>query len=335
MDWTPAILHRPRGSRVQCLLCPMRCLLADGETGPCRVRRRSGEILETATFATSVRHLDAVERKPLYHFRPGTHTLTLAAPGCTFRCDYCVNHRMSQYGREEDLPWTATPADPREIVAAAAAEGASVALSYTEPSLAVELTLALADEGGRAGVPVVWKSNGFLTPEAVRLVAPRLAAVNIDVKAVEERAHHRLTGAPLAPVLRTLRAFAAAGVWVEVSTPLIPGVMSEPGQLAALAGLLAEIDPGMPWHLLRFTPDFRMREEAPTTPAALAEAVAIGRAAGLRHVYVERALGPGGRETRCPACDAVVVRRGIWSLESLALYDGRCEYCGHPIPGRW
>jgi pyruvate formate lyase activating enzyme len=276
-----------------------------------------------------------VERKPLYHFRPGTRILTLATPGCTFRCTYCINHRMSQYGREDNVLWTAGPVDPGEIVAMAEAEGACVGLSYTEPSLAIELTKALAGHGKAAGVPIVWKTNGFLTVEATDAVIPELAAVNIDLKAADEDAHRQLTGAPLAPVLATLRAFADNGIWVEVCTPVIPGVNAEPRQLIWMAEQLAAISPDIPWHLLRWTPGFKLSDGDPTSPAALSEAVAIGRRAGLNYVYVERALGAEGRATRCPSCDRILVRRAIWALDCIDLYDGCCSGCGYRVAGRW
>ncbi|MFD1930521.1 radical SAM protein [Nonomuraea mangrovi] len=335
MQWTPAILHSPAGERVRCDLCPHRCALVPGQLGACKVRRGAEGGLETATFATSVAHTDAVERKPFFHYRPGTPALTLAAPGCSFRCDYCVNHLLSQYGREPDLPWEATPVDVDDVVARAAAVGGCVALSYSEPSLAVELTLALAERGREQEVEVVWKSNGFLTAEAIEVVAPALAAVNIDLKGMDDARHRRLTGAPVAPVLAAIRAFHEAGVWVEVSTPLVPGVSSSEEDLREIAAAIAGIDPGIPWHLLRFTPAFRMGDTDPTGPEALAAAVAIGRAAGLRHVYVERALGPQGRATRCPGCGDIVIERGIWSLEASRLVAGGCPACGTNIGGRW
>jgi pyruvate formate lyase activating enzyme len=335
MLWTPAVLYRPSDDRVQCLVCPIGCRLLDGQTGSCHVRRRTGDSMQTATFASSVRHFDAVERKPLYHFFPGRPVLTLAAPGCTFRCSYCINHRMSQFGREDDVRWTADPVDPAEIVAAAAAAGACVGLSYTEPSLAIELTTALALHGSSAGVPVVWKTNGFMTEEAVAAALPSLSAVNIDIKAADEKAHRRLTGSPLGPVLETLRAFADYGIWVEVSTPVIPGVNAEQEQLQWIAERLAEISVDIPWHLLRWTPGFRLNDGDPTSPAALAEAVAIGRRAGLRYVYVERALGAMGRATCCPACGQVVVHRDVWALGSIDLYNGCCPGCGSRVAGCW
>lgn len=333
--WAPALLFDRAGTTIHCTLCPHRCALADGQTGLCRVRRRNGDRLETATFGIAVNHVDPIERKPFYHLRPGTPTVTLAAPGCTFRCSYCVNFRLSQYGRPAGLPWSGRPVDVDAVARQAAELGAVVALSYTEPALAIELTLGLAAAGRPLGVDVVWKTNGFLTPEAVTTVAPALAAVNVDMKAADEDRHRRLTGAALAPILDTLTELRARGVWVEICTPLIPGVSEEPSDLARIAATLAGIDPAMPWHLLRFTPTFRMTAHRPTAPQRLAEGVEIGRAAGLRHVYVERALGATGRTTFCPGCGSAVVTRGVWSTEDNRLRHGACPACGTPVDGRW
>jgi pyruvate formate lyase activating enzyme len=334
MEWVTATLYEPTGDRLACTLCPIRCRLADGQVGACHVRRRTGDRLETRTFASTVQHYDAVERKPLYHFRPGSTVLTLAAPGCTFRCTYCVNHRISQYGRDHEV-WQADPVDPAEVVELAASRGASIGLSYSEPSLAIELTLALAAHGASRGVGVIWKTNGFLTDEALALAAPALAAVNIDIKAADEKRHHELTGAPLAPVLASLRALHARGVWVEVSTPLIPGVSASPSDLARIAAVIASVDPGIPWHLLRYTPAYRRAADLPTLPDALAAGVRIGHEAGLRHIYVERALGPSGRATRCPGCGDTVITRELWALGEVRLRDGACPRCGKLLEGRW
>jgi pyruvate formate lyase activating enzyme len=277
--------------------------------------------------------LDAIERKPLYHVRPGLQVLTVGSPGCTFHCDYCINYRLSQYGRVSSAPWTGAPAEPAVLVRRAA--GAAIGLSYSEPGLAPELTLALAEHAIPAGVPVIWKSNGFLTRQAIDLVSPVLTAVNIDLKAATDAGHRGLTGAPLRPVLEAIERFRAAGVWVEVSTPLIPGISAEPAMLSAIARTLAAISPDLPWHLLRFTPDFRMKDHMPTSPEALRTAREAGLVAGLRFVYVERALGPEGRLTSCPDCRHVLVERGIWKVLANAISAGRCPGCAREVPGRW
>ena len=334
--WTAAIMQAPAGhGKIQCGLCPYRCQLAEGQVGICRVRRNQGGILQTATFAVAVAHLDAIERKPFYHVLPGLRVLTVAGPGCTFRCNYCINYRLSQYGRDQAAPWTGEPADPAALIRQARAAGAAVGLSYAEPGLAPELTLALAEHAVPGGVPVLWKTNGFLTRQAIDLVAPALTAVNIDVKAAEDAAHQRLTGAPLGPVLDAVERFRAAGVWVEVSTPLIPGVSADAAALRVIAARLAALDRAIPWHLLRFTPDFKMAGDRPTLPDELRAARQIGRQAGLQFVYVERALGPAGRETRCPSCASLLVARGIWQTQRNAVRAGRCPRCSAATPGVW
>jgi pyruvate formate lyase activating enzyme len=333
--WVPAAFYRARGDRLLCTLCPHGCLLRDGETGFCRVRRRRGGILETAAFASAVRHLDAVERKPFYHYKPGTRVLTLAAPGCSFTCLYCQNYRLSQFGRHAEAHAATVIVDPEAVVAAARARKVAIALSYSEPSLAAELTLAIGAAGRAQGVELLWKSNGFVAPEALADLIPCLAAVNIDLKAADERRHQALTGAPLQPVLETIGACIAAGVWVEISTPVIPKFNADEDSLRALAARIREWGAWIPWHLLRFSPDFRLRRASSTPPETLAEAVRIARREGLRYVYVERACGPEQRNTQCPDCGYTVISRALWATRTMALVNGGCPNCGSAIPGRW
>jgi pyruvate formate lyase activating enzyme len=184
-------------------------------------------------------------------------------------------------------------------------------------------------------VEIIWKSNGFLTPEALDLLVPALAAVNIDLKAVDDDAHRRLTGAPVEPVLTNLRAFRDYGIWLEVSTPLITGFNTATATLVALAEQVYQLGPDVPWHLLRFHPDYQRLSALPTSPELLAQAVAIARDVGLRYVYVERALGVHGRCTYCPNCGHEVVTRDIWALRRNALRNGACPECGETIPGKW
>jgi pyruvate formate lyase activating enzyme len=322
----------PAGSgRVRCTLCPFRCVLADGQAGVCKVRRNDAGTLRTATYTAGVVHLTAVERKPFYHVRPGAQVLTVAGPGCSFRCDYCINYRISQYGRDDAAPWLGEPALPAELAARAAAAGALLGMSYSEPSLAPELTLDLASHG----VPVVWKSNGYVTAEAISVLAPALLAVNIDVKAADEASHRRLTGASLGPVWNAIERFHAAGVWVEISTPLIPGTSAAPESLRAIAARIASIDVNIPWHLLRFTPDYRLAGADPTPPSALTIGRSIGLDCGLLYVYVERALGPAGRNTACPQCQTQLVHRDVWQMVHNVIKGGRCPGCGFLMVGRW
>ena len=340
MHWRAAKFQQSHPRGIRCTLCPFSCLLGDGDVGRCNVRRRRGSELETATFATSVRHIHPIERKPFYHFLPGTRVLTLAAPGCTFRCTYCQNYRISQFGRDRNAAWTATPLGDSidDIIRAARAADAGIAFSYSEPILSSELTLTLAPRARRAGLPVVWKSNGFVTPEAAEELAGAIDAVNVDLKTVDDDAHRQLTGAPVHPVLAAIRTWAKRGVWIELSTPLIPGFNTSPESLRAMATTicsLTELGPDIPWHLVRFHPDYRLLHSPPTHPDLLRQARTIAADEGLRHVYIERALGECGRNTFCPKCNALVVRRAIWALKRQFLDTAACRQCKTPIPGRW
>ncbi len=335
MHWQPAGFYQPHGDGLLCTLCPHACVLADGAVGLCQVRRRNGSHLETATFATAVRHLDSVERKPFYHYRPGRQVLTLAAPGCSFTCLYCQNYRISQFGRIPAAPWRAEPVGAAALVAAAAERNAAIALSYSEPGLAAEFTLELAAAGHAQDVEILWKTNGFLTAEALKQIAPCLAAVNVDLKAVDETRHRALTGAPVGPVLEAIAAFIAAGVWVEISTPVIPKFNADSRSLRNIAAAVRELGRYIPWHLQRFTPDYRLQRARPTQPAMLSEALAIAREVGLQYVYVERACGPAARSTFCPQCGHAVVTRDIWITRVVSLLKGACPVCGFLIPGRW
>lgn len=351
MDWRPAGFQR-RGARgLICTLCPFGCELGDGDTGRCHVRRRRGDRIETATFATAVQHLQPIERKPFYHVRPGSRVLTVAAPGCTFRCTYCQNFRISQLGRDARAGWHARPLAPADLVAAARDAGAAIAFSYSEPVLATELTLAAAAAARDAGVPVLWKTNGFAGTEAALRLARALDAACVDLKHVDDAAHRSLTGAPVRPVLDTLATWRAAGVWIEIATPLIPGFNTGEPALRALARHVRALGADTPWHLLRFHPDYRLQDAPPTHPALLAAARDIARAEGLSHVYVERALGADGRHTRCPRCGGLAVARDReagpegagsggsgserWRIDASGMHDGRCARCRHAIPGRW
>jgi pyruvate formate lyase activating enzyme len=334
MQWSKASFYQQQGQAILCLLCPHACVFTtDKEVGFCHVRRRHGQCLETATFAVAVQYLDAIERKPLYHYKPGAQVLTLAAPGCQFRCLYCQNYRLSQFGRHPEIGWQAKPVVVQSIIATALNQQALLGLSYSEPSLAAELTLALAQAD--QGVELIWKTNGFFTAKARQQLVPYLAAINLDLKTVNQQRHHALTGAPVKPILENLGAFYNAGIWLEVSTPIIPKINADTDSLWQLAETIYAVSPDIPWHLLRFTPEFKLRHLPPTSPALLNQAVQIAHQVGLKYVYVERALGESGRNTFCPQCHRELISRRIWGIQHNRLNQGHCPDCGIKIPGSW
>jgi pyruvate formate lyase activating enzyme len=333
--WRPAdFWSQDQRGRLWCQLCPFHCSFDSDDLGRCRVRRRRGDQLETSTFALPVRHRQPIERKPFYHVRPGAMTLTLAAPGCNFRCDYCQNSSLAHAEPDEPGLPEIPAASLSAAVETAIRDGLILALSFTEPTLAAEATLALHHlAAGR--VPIVWKTNGFISPGAIERLAPALTAVNIDLKAANLESHLRLTEAPLAPVVKAMHAFAAAQVWVEISTTLVPGVNDDTHAVATMADIVAGVGLDTPWHLRRFHPDHQRQHTIPTSSDTLSRAARIARDAGLRHVYVERALGAEGCMTTCPTCNDKLILRRFGRLQENRMQDGRCLNCGATLPGRW
>lgn len=336
MNWRTAAFFQAEGEQLVCTLCPHRCTFTrDGEMGACHVRRRMGQHLQTAAFATAVQHLDAVERKPFYHFKPASKVLTLASPGCSFRCLYCQNYRISQFGRAEEIPWQAETANPNEIITYTIQHQAAIGFSYAEPSLNAELTLALAELARPHGIDIIWKTNGFITPSAGKLLAPCLSAVNIDLKSLGSKRHKSLTGADIGPVLDTIALMHESGVWVEISTPLIPQINADETSLRAIARFIHALSPSIPWHLGRFNPDYKLRQLPPTSVEMLAMARRVALDTGLQHVYAEKGLGAEGRTTYCPSCSTPVIERDIWVLKQNHLRDGACPHCHSPVAGHW
>lgn len=336
MDWQTAQFFQINKDSITCTLCPHLCELKHHhQLGQCHVRRKTDKYLETAAFATSLQHLDAIERKPLYHYKPSSKVLTLASPGCSFRCLYCQNYRISQYGRSEDVPWQAKTADINQIITYAIQHQAAIGFSYAEPSLNAELTLELAKVAKPHLIDIIWKTNGFITPSAANKIIPCLAAVNIDLKSLNPKKHRSLTGADVASVLEIITLFYKAGIWIEISTPVIPKINADLYELKKIAEFIYAIDPSIPWHLGRFNPDHKLRNLPPTSTAMLKQGREMAFEVGLKHVYIERSLGIEARTTYCESCSHKLITRDIWALKVNHLIKGACPRCKTPLKGRW
>ncbi len=246
-------------------------------------------------------------------------------------CQYCINWRVSQGGVNGLEP----EVRPAEVVdKALAGPVACIAFTYTEATIFFEYALEIARLARRAGLAVVAKSNGYMSPIALEQLAPWLEAINIDLKAWQKEAHYKITGARLGPVLDNLRLAKKLGLWLEVSTLLVPGLNDNPEALNGMAHFIAaKLGPDTPWHLLRFFPSYLMRHKAATSQASLEQAVARGRRAGLRYVYAKE-LGTGRMwQTTCPNCQAIVLEREGFDLVNNKLRAGCCAQCGRPIAG--
>lgn len=322
--------------RVRCVLCAHRCTIPPGGRGVCQVREnRNGKLYSLVYGRLVSQALDPVEKKPLFHFLPGTGTLSLATVGCNFRCDFCQNHEISQFPREHGGRIVGEPVEPEEIVEAAKETGArSISYTYTEPTVFFEFCRDVGRLAAEEGLRNVFVTNGYMTEEALAEARGWLHAANVDLKSFSEDFYRRFCGASLQPVLETIARMWEAGIWVEVTTLVIPGRNDSEEQLRWIAEFLVGISPDIPWHVSRFVPAYKAWDLPPTPLSTLRRAREIGLSAGLRYVYMGNVPGEG-EDTLCPGCGRTLIRRyGFFVLQN-DLVEGACPHCGTALAGIW
>lgn len=331
-----AVLWRgAEGGAVDCLLCEFRCRIPDGNRGLCCVRENRGGTLYTLVYERAVSAaVDPIEKKPFFNFLPGSTSFSVATVGCNFRCLHCQNWQIAQLPRDRGGEIEGETLPCREIVALAARYGcASISYTYTEPTVFLEYALDTAKQAKERGIRNNFVTNGYMTPEAIELLAPVLDAANVDLKGFDEKRHRRRTGAGIEPVKRNIRLMREKGIWVEVTTLVIPTENDSDGELTAIARFLASVDPGIPWHVSAFYPTYRMAHLPPTPVADIRRACHIGREAGLRHVYGGNVPGDESENTFCHACGAALIARRGFQVRENRLRNGTCPDCGARIDG--
>ena len=334
-NWREALLYeRQPDSSARCRLCAHFCEIKDGEQGFCRVREnRGGTLYALRAYQLSARHVDSIEKKPLFHFYPGSSAYSIAAYGCNFRCGYCTNWMVSQAtGAQPEGSGEAPTAE--EIVAAAqAARCRSIAYTYIEPTIFFEHINDIARLAKAAGVFNVFKTNGFMSAEMLDSCRPFLDAANVDLKAFRDISYQRF-GGRLQPVLDNLKRMKAIGVWLEVTTVLIPGVNDDDDELNEMAKFIAgELGVETPWHLSRFFPAYRMTDATPTSVETLRRARRIGMAHGLRYVYAGGIPDKGRQDTLCHNCGSVLIERKGFDLLTNRVESGHCPRCAAVVSG--
>ena len=319
---------------VQCRLCAHRCIIRNGRVGLCRVREnREGELYTHVYGNLISQAVDPIEKKPLYHFLPGSKAYSIATPGCNFRCEWCQNWQISQFPEGSQLSGLEV-VPPKAIVTEAKRYGCeSIAYTYTEPTIFFEYVRDVALIAQREGIQNILVTNGFMTPEMLALAEPLIDAANVDIKAFRDETYRRLMGGRLDPVLESCRWMKEAGIWLEITTLIIPGINDDAEELGALADfIVTELGPDTPWHLSRFYPQYRMKDRMPTNENILQEALAIGKAAGLDYIYLGNVGGVA--ETVCKQCRRPLIRRYGYATQVVDLNNqGQCKYCGTPLDG--
>ncbi|MBI4496185.1 MAG: AmmeMemoRadiSam system radical SAM enzyme [Deltaproteobacteria bacterium] len=320
--------------KVQCRLCRHLCRIPPSRRGICGVRENRDGVLYTWVYRRLIsRAVDPIEKKPLFHFAPGSSSFSIAAVGCNFHCDFCQNYEISQMPRERNrIP--GEDVSPEKVVDMAERAGCrTIAYTYTEPTIILEYALDIARLADERGLKNIFVTNGYMTEEALRLIHPHLHGANVDIKAFSEDFYSRRCGARLEGVLQSLQTMKELGVWVEVTTLLIPGLNDSLEELAAIARFLFSLGPETPWHLSRFHPTYRMLDRPPTSIGLLERARRIGLQAGLRYVYTGNVPGDVGENTFCPACGHLLIDRLGFRIRENRMRQGRCPDCGSAIDG--
>jgi pyruvate formate lyase activating enzyme len=329
--------EREGDGRLRCTLCPRECLLGDGQAGFCSVREnRGGEMVLLAYGKSTGFAVDPIEKKPLYHFLPGTEVLSFGTVGCNLGCRFCQNWNISKAKASGRGMETHTP---EQVVDLAVSAGCpSIAFTYNDPIIWAEWAIDVAREARRRGIRTVFVTSGFVEERAREEIFSWMDAANVDLKAFTEEFYAKVTLSHLAPVLETLEWLARDGrVWTEVTNLLIPGLNDDPEETRRLAEWVgAHMGPDVPLHFSAFHPAWKMADRPPTPPATLTRARRIAREAGLRHVYTGNVHDPEGQTTFCPGCGGTVVVRDWNTVRAYRLGPGgTCRKCGERIAGRF
>lgn len=320
---------------VQCFLCAHRCRIKEGQRGRCQVRENRDSVLCSLVYGRLVSsNIDPIEKKPLFHVLPGSRSFSIATVGCNFRCRHCQNYTISQFPHLHGGEIAGSVATAEQVVESAARNGCqSISYTYIEPTVFYEFAYDCATLAHQQGIKNVFVSNGYTSPEATRKIAPVLDANNIDLKSFSDKFYREICGAKLKPVLDTIYLMKALGVWVEVTTLIIPGWNDSDRELRDIAEFIKGVDPNMPWHVSRFHPTFKMTDREMTPVSTLRRARDIGLAVGLNYVYEGNVPGEKGENTRCPGCGKTVVERRGFAIIGNELENGACVFCGQVIAG--
>lgn len=333
-DYEALLYEKLADNKVRCQLCAHNCLIADGKHGICRVRENKAGVLYSLTYGKLIAaHVDPIEKKPMFHFYPGSRSFSIASPGCNFDCQWCQNWEISQ-GDSAAAAVRCPYTPPQDVVSAAKREDCqSISYTYTEPTVFFEFTQDVGILAREAGLKNVYVSNGYMSPQTIALLARWLDAANVDIKAFSDEVYRKHIGARLQPVLDACSLLKQTGVWLEITTLLIPGLNDDEAQIRGLTRYIArELGAETPWHVSRFFPQYKYQNADATSVGSIEKAMEIGKAEGLRYVYAGNIAGSA--DTYCPQCGAVLIKRtGMSTLSSRVSHTGACPVCGARIAG--
>ncbi|MCS7163609.1 MAG: AmmeMemoRadiSam system radical SAM enzyme [Thermodesulfovibrio sp.] len=319
--------------KVKCNLCNHHCIISEKSRGICGVRENRDGVLHTLVYGKVIAyHIDPIEKKPLFHFYPGSASYSIATVGCNFHCLHCQNYTISQYTKfYENIPGEDFSAE--DVVKEAKAAGCeSISYTYTEPTVFLEFAYDCMVLASQQRIKNVFVSNGYMSEEVVKFIAPYLNGINIDLKG-DEDFYKKICGAKLEPVMNNIELFKKLGVWVEVTTLIIPDHNDSETFLRRAAKFIASIDSSIPWHVTQFYPTYKLTDKPRTPIEILKKARKIGFEEGLKFVYTGNVPGEGGENTYCPNCKKLIIERFGYFITKLNIKNSKCIYCGNLIEG--
>lgn len=327
-----ALLFRKEKGCVTCTACNHYCRIKEGYVGICGVRKNVGGGLVLLVYGlSSGYHVDPIEKKPLFHFLPGSEVFSFGTFGCNFGCGFCQNWQISQASKKGAMKDYGINLSPEEIVDYCVKNKIpSIAYTYNEPTIFVEYALDVMKLARKNKIKNVWVTNGYESKECIELIAPFLDAANIDLKGFSENFYLKNCKARLSPVLDTIKSLYKKGVWVELTTLLIPGENDSDKELSQIAEFIKKLSPNIPWHVSAFHPDFEMLGKEPTSVASLMHAHDIGRKEGLKYVYVGNVVSDF-ENTNCPKCGKLLIARVGFMVSNVFT---KC-ICGEEVKGIW
>jgi pyruvate formate lyase activating enzyme len=333
-----AMLYTKEKDRaVRCNLCRHGCTIKEGDYGICQVRYNEGGTLRSIFYAQPIAlGVDPIEKKPLFHYKPGSYSMSIATPGCNFRCDFCQNWEISQYRASGEPGKTLLDKVPPEAVVAKAKahKCASISYTYTEPTIFFEYAYDTAALAVKEGIGNNFVTNGYMTRAALDTIGPNLAAANVDLKAFRKVTYRRVMKAQLDGVLDSIRYMKQLGIWVEITTLIVPGMNDSESEIKDIANFIVETGREIPWHISRFTPQYHMEDSPPTPMATLKKAYDIGKAAGLRYVYMGNVAGDPTENTYCYNCNELLIERTGFSVRDAKItHKSTCPKCNSQIDG--
>ena len=324
-----ALFYERLKDKVQCQLCPHNCIIADGKRGICGVRENKDGKLYSLVYGKAIANsLDPIEKKPLFHFLPGSLSYSLATQGCNLKCKFCQNWEISQ----ETQNIIGKDISPEEIVQDAIDNDCkSISYTYTEPTIFFEYALDTAKIAHKNGLKNVFVSNGFINKEPIKEISRYLDAINIDLKGFSEDYYKKLCGARLKPVLDAIKEYHKQGVFLEITTLIVPGHNDNEDMLKKIAEFIASVDKNIPWHISRFFPHYKMDHTNPTDTSTIHKAIKTGKQLGIKYIYAGNIPGDGNESTYCPNCGKKIIERIGFNIGSIKLKGNKCPFCNSEI----